>query len=158
MKLENVTRVRGFASASFGPLAISIWDTTARVDDARIAADLLTTVSRRDSPILVLAVLGPETPPPDGPVRDMLAKRLTELGEKKISCVANVVEGQGFRAAALRGVLIGMAAIIRPKYPQVTCASVPEGSQVIAENSGGRLMATAVGQAILALRAMPVPG
>ena len=157
MKLENVTRVRGFASGSFGPLAVSIWDAPARVDDARVAADLLSTVSRHSAPLLVLAVLGPETPPPDGPVRDMLAKRITELGDKKIACVANVVEGQGFRAAALRGVLSGMGAMIRPKFPQITAATIPEASQALAENSQNRLTSLAIAQAVRELRAIPVP-
>lgn len=151
MKLENVTRTQGFASGSFGPLAISIWDAPPRQVDARTAAELLSTLAKREPRMLVLAVLGPDTPPPESAVRDTLARKLADVGAK-VRGVANVVEGQGFRSATMRAVLTGMALVIRPTYPQVACASILEGSRFVAEHSELRLDASAVAAAVRELR------
>jgi hypothetical protein len=154
MKLDNVTRGRGFASGAFGPLAISIWDAPPRIEDARVAADLLATLARREPRMLVMAVLGPDTPPPESAVRDTLAKKLAEIGDK-VRCVANVVEGQGFRAATMRAVLTGMVLVIRPKYPQMACATIMEGSHFVAEQSELRLDPLTLANAVRELRTPP---
>ena len=141
----------GLASAAFGPLAISVWTSAPTLEHASTAATLLASLGKVQPKLLVLAVLGPNTPPPDGAVREILAHQLTRLGAQ-IAAVANVVEGQGFRAATMRAVLTGMVLVIRPTYPQRACATIEEAAGFLAERSDTRLDAPGIVRAVQKLR------
>lgn len=151
MRLESVIHGPGFATAVYGPLHLSVWDTATTIDQARSAASNLATLGRTEEHILMMSVLGPSCPPPDSAVREVFATELNRL-TGRIAAVANIVEGQGFRAAALRGVLTGLALVIRSAQQQRTCASVDEGGHFLAAHSGGRLTAAAISRAVIQLR------
>jgi hypothetical protein len=76
---------------------------------------------------------------------------MAALGDKA-RAVVQVVEGQGFRAAAIRGVLIGMGLVIRPKHPEKVCQTVGEGAQFLCQYSDGRLLPHDVVRAVAELR------
>lgn len=151
MKLESVISGPGFASGVYGPVLISVWDSAATVEQARSASSLLAALGRTEDHILMMAVLGPSCPPPDNAVRDIFAAEINRLGGR-ITAVANIVEGQGFRAAAMRAVLTGLTLVIRSSQQQRACATVDEGAHFLAEHSQGRLTAAAISRAVIQLR------
>jgi len=152
MRLESVVNGPGFASGLYGPLHLSVWDTAATVDQARKAAANLAALGRGEDRILMMAVLGPSCPPPDNAVRDIFAAELNRLSGR-ITAVANIIEGQGFRAAAMRAVLTGLTLVLRSQQQeQKACATVEEGSQFLAGHSQGRLTAPEISRAVILLR------
>jgi hypothetical protein len=151
MKGEHVATSTGFATGGFGPLAVSIWEGVPTPAKAQSAASLLATMAKTEPNLLVLAVLGPSASPPDGEVREILTRQLTESGDR-VRAVVNVIEGRGFRAATVRAVLTGMALALRAQRPDLVCDSVEEGGRVLASLSDGRLTPSDVSQAVTELR------
>lgn len=151
MRVSSVVSAPGFNAGLVGPLHISVWDAAVTTEHARNAATLLTTLAKSEPRVLVLAVLGPNTPPPDGAVRDIFASEFARLGNR-VMAVANVIEGQGFRAAAMRAVVTGLTLVVRANHPQKACATVEEGSLWIAEQSEGAVTASDITRAVLQLR------
>lgn len=151
MEVRSVTSAPGFRAGLLGPLHISVWDTQVLPEHARSAAALLAQLGRVEDRVLVLAVLGPNAPPPDGVVRDIFASEFNRLGPR-VAAVANVIEGQGFRAAALRAVVTGLALVIPVGPRQKACMTLEEGALFIADRSEGRLQADAVRRAVLGMR------
>ena len=152
MNLESVSLAPGFAAARFGPLHLSIWEAPATVAQATIAIETLSAIGRTEDRVLVMAVLGPNTPPPDNAVRDLFAKEFSRLGSR-VAAVANVIEGQGFRAATMRAVVTGLTLVIRAGHPQKACHSIDIGSDFIAQNSASRLTTEQIARATKELRA-----
>jgi hypothetical protein len=151
MKLEHVATSTGFAAGGLGPLAVSIWEGISTPEKARAAASLLARMANTEPSLLVLAVLGPDVPPPDGEVREILTRQLRESGDR-VCAMANVIEGRGFRAATVRAVLTGMSLVLRTQRPDRVCDSVEEGASFLASLSDGRLTASDVIQAVTQLR------
>lgn len=149
--MENVAKSAGFATAAFGPLALSVWDSIPTPSQARSAATLLATLAKTEKNILVMAVLGANVPPPDGEVREILSQQLAKIDDR-VRAVANVIEGQGFRAATVRAVLTGMSLVLRTKRPEKVCNSVEEAGLFVASHSDRRLTMTDVTRAVADLR------
>jgi hypothetical protein len=150
LKLQVVERSTEFSCGSYGPLAISVWDRPATEPDARAASQLLRTLSTTRSEVLVLAILGPNTPPAGSEIRDIIGKALQDLGPK-LRGSATVVEGQGFRAAALRAALLGMSMVVRSSHPQKTFATVGEAAAFLSTLSD-ELRESNIVQAVTQLR------
>lgn len=151
MRVEQITRLPGFACGAVGPIAISVWDGPATTTHARAAAALLASVHRAEKSMLVLAVLGPNNPPPDGEVRDIIAQQVTKC-EDRIRAVSQVIEGQGFRAATIRAVLTGMSLVLRTKRPEKVCNTVEEAASFLAPHTQGRVSAFDITRAVAELR------
>lgn len=153
MDVVNLVRVDGFGCGSVGPLAISVWDEPPTERHARHAAELLSEVGARHSGVLVLAVVGESTPPPNNEVREILGVAMSRLVKAgKVLAASQVVEGQGFRAAAIRGVLIGMGIVIRPQHPEKVFATVLEAATFLAEKSDGQVSSRDIIRAVDAIR------
>lgn len=151
MKLENVTKLDGFASASLGPIVITVFDKAGTVDHARAAGMLLARVARMEPNVFIFAVLGPDVGPPDKELRDIMSRELAKA-EDRVCSVSQVIEGDGFRAAALRAVLTGMSLMLRLKRIDQVSRSVEKGAAKIAAQTGGRVGAADVVQAVAELR------
>lgn len=151
MSLTSVVSGAGFAAGIVGPLHVTVWDTAVGVAHARMASDLLAKLGRNEDRVLVMAVLGPNTPPPDSVVREIFATEFGRLGPRVVA-VANVIEGQGFRAAAMRAVVTGLTLVIRAAHPQKACSTIDEGSHFLADLSDGRLTPSAITRAVFQLR------
>lgn len=151
MKLDSVSTHPGFAAGRLGPLHLSIWDTRSTPEQAARAIEVLEGLGREEERVLVLAVLGANTPPPDDAVRDLFAAGFGRLG-KRVVAVGNVIEGQGFRAATMRAVVTGLTLVIRAPHPQRTFATIEEGARFIAEQSEGRLTTDQVRRVAIELR------
>jgi hypothetical protein len=67
---------------------------------------------------------------PPSPVRQAVADFLAE-GSTFIKCSAVLMEGAGFRAAAVRSVVTGLTMLARQAYPHRVC-SVPDAVTMLA--------------------------
>ena len=151
MELQFVRKSPGFAVGAFGPLVVSVWDASPSEEHVRHAGSVLTTVARVEKKMLVMAVVGRDTPPPDAIVRDLLAKDMARVGPN-IAGMAQVIEGLGFRAATMRAVLTGMGFVIKPGYPQKVCPTVDEASEFLFSHAENRLTAQNIARAVRQLR------
>lgn len=154
LRLSNVRQTESLKCGSYGPLFISIWSAQANEEMARQAGLAMRGIAKERGRIYVLSVLGAETPPPETHVRNMIASTFDEL-EPHIAAVANVIEGQGFRAAALRGVLIGMGMMMRRSRPEKVSATVEDAALFISGQSDRQLASQGIVRAIEQLRALP---
>jgi len=145
MELETVWQTTGFRLGELGPVAISVWDAEPKLEHATRSVTLLRKVARSHDGIVLLAVLASDCALPNEAVRSALARGLTEIGGN-VAAVANVVEGGGFRAAALRGVVTSLALVMRPRYPQRVFESVPPACAFL----GAHLPTPEVGRALVA--------
>lgn len=151
MELEVVAKMPGFSAAKYGPVAICCWDSPPTEEQGRFAVKVLSTVARQDDKMFTLAIVGRDTPPPPGVVRDMVGVEMTRIS-KNIVGAATVVEGVGFRAATMRAVVTGMALVMRPAYLQRVCVTVEEASEFLAAESERRFTPTGLSTSILELR------
>lgn len=117
VQLRQIAARPGFALGAYGPVALSVWDSEPTLEDARGSTRLLGELAKRHERIGLLAVLGTSCSVPDDEVRSELRRGVTAVAGS-VGAVANLVEGLGFRSAALRGVLTSMVLMIRPGYPQ----------------------------------------
>jgi hypothetical protein len=140
MELQFVRKSPGFVAGAFGPLVVSVWDSTPTEQHARDAVSVLASVARVERRMLVMAVVGRDTPPPDSIVRDIVAKEMARVSAN-VAGMAQVIEGLGFRAATMRAVLTGMGIVIKPSYPQKVCLTIDEASEFLFTHADGRLTA-----------------
>jgi hypothetical protein len=79
----------------------------------------------------ILCVIEPTSEPPPQELREAAAALLTRLGPQ-LRCVAFVIEGSGFRAAMIRGVLSGIEFLRRSTYPTRYFAEVGRAAAWVA--------------------------
>jgi hypothetical protein len=151
MELQYVRKSPGFVAGAFGPLVVSVWDATPTEEHARHAVSVLSQVARVERRMLVVAIVGRDTPPPDSVVRDLVAKEMARVSPN-VAGMAQVIEGLGFRAATMRAVLTGMGIVIKPSYPQKVCLTVDEAGDFLFGHSDGRLTAQAIVRAVRQMR------
>ena len=75
----------------------------------------------------ILIVVAPDAPMPDAAAREGIAKLFTDLGDE-LAGSALVYEGEGFRAAAVRGVVTGIALLVRRPFPHRIFESASSGA------------------------------
>jgi hypothetical protein len=80
-----------------------------------------------DGPLLVLVVIDSGARAPDAPGRDAI-QQLRLRHQHRIAGFAYVVEGEGFKAAAVRSALSAMSLASRFTYPQRVTATVGEAA------------------------------
>src|SRR5262245_46516147 len=107
MTVTNIRRTRGAASCSVGPVAITLFQQAPTGEEARNTLQILGDVARFHDQMMMLAIIAADCGIPDPPVRDALTREVKRF-QKHLAKVANVVEGGGFAAAALRGAVTGM--------------------------------------------------
>jgi hypothetical protein len=141
-----------FRLGHVGPLAVSVWNgraTGAQVD--RALALIRELVEQNPTGVMLLAVLAKGCGIPDEEARSKLTAGLTRV-RTHVRAVANVVEGQGFGGAALRGALTSIGLVIRPPYPQKVTASVSEAAAFLQQHADGRLRAMDIVDGVAAIR------
>lgn len=114
-RVHVLSLVEGLATAEVGSCCVLLWRgavTEARFQLQKEAMEHLTDAYPGEASIL--CVIEPASEPPNQELRHKASKLLTELGPK-IRCVAFVVEGTGFRAAMIRGVLSSVELLKRDK-------------------------------------------
>lgn len=112
--------------ATWRNVVILVWrkDTTlAGVEDAQRVYDGLAKEHPNGVFLMTIVEFGAPMPPPD--VRDALARFLASgAGRTILSAVAH--EGTGFRAAAVRSVVTGLAVLAKLPYPHKVFATADE--------------------------------
>ncbi|MEO8180754.1 MAG: hypothetical protein ABI895_18120 [Deltaproteobacteria bacterium] len=84
-------------------------------------------------PIALIQVVPPGSITPDGRARAALVQMLREL-KNVVSYSAIVHEAEGFRAAMIRSIVTGVAALSNPGFPHRVFAKLPEAAGWIGEN------------------------
>jgi hypothetical protein len=109
----------GVGIAEAGNVCLVVWRaavTPARFRRQRMALEGV--VTRHPGRAVLLCVVEPTTPPPDDEMRKASIEMVTRLGEA-LRCVACVIEGSGFKAAATRSVLSGMTLLLSNRKTDV---------------------------------------
>lgn len=131
--------VDGLVTAEVGSCCVLLW--RAEVNDPRfqIQREALEHVtSRYPGQASVLCIIEPASEPPSQELREAASQLLTDLGSK-IRCIAYVVEGSGFRAAMIRGVLSSVELLRRGKqFPSRYFANVAHASAWLSVETGMR--------------------
>ena len=83
--------------------------------------------SRASEPMAMLTVVEATSEMPDGDIRGQLASLFQELGDR-VSCSALIFEGDGFRAAAVRGIVTGINLVAKQPFPHKVFAQVSEAA------------------------------
>jgi lysozyme family protein len=97
-------------------LIVLAWHSTPTVTVIGAMAMALMTAVRSDpANTLICALIDTRMPMPDSAAREALEVRIQRLGT--VRGAVNVIAGTGFRAAAMRGLLSGLARVARPSYP-----------------------------------------
>ncbi len=151
MGIERISVEAGFGLGAVGPLAISVWDAEPRVTQAKQAVKLLERLAREHEQILLLAVIGEDCALPSEYVRKELSAGLVAIGTPIVT-VANVIEGRGFRAAALRGVLTGLGIVVKHDYPREVFDNVPKAANYLERESRFAASAIDITRGVAALR------
>lgn len=87
--------------------------------------------ARHAGGIGLLTIVAAEAPMPPSPVRHAVAEFLAE-GGAYIKCSSVLMEGTGFRAAAVRSVVTGLTMLARQTYPHRVC-SVPDAVTLLSQ-------------------------
>jgi len=142
------------ALASWGNVQVVIWRHVTTLAGVRALRQACTDFGARNPEgVLLLTIIHAGAPAPLPRVRAELARFLGESSQIRASAV--VMEGSGFRAAFVRGVVTGLTLLARQPFPHEVCTL--EGARDLFERStrGTRLRfdAPAFVPGITALRA-----
>jgi molybdopterin converting factor small subunit len=130
--------VEGLATGVVSRTCVLLWRGVVnepRFQLQREAIELVANGSPGDA--VILCVIEPTSEPPPQELREAATRLLNELAPK-IRCVAFVIEGSGFRAAMIRGVLSSLELMRRSAYHVRYFASVAEATAWIAVETGRR--------------------
>ncbi|NUP06101.1 MAG: hypothetical protein HOW73_08585 [Polyangiaceae bacterium] len=110
---------------------ISVWRRAARMEHvaamAEASRDMLTPPK---GPVTFVAVIEPTSPPPEGTVRDELAKWSRDV-VPKMALAVFVAEGSGFRSALVRGVGTALSAVVPSKVPFKFVSNIGEALPLV---------------------------
>jgi hypothetical protein len=103
-------------------LLIAVWRKETRAGAVDGVSAVLGELAQNHRDVALLQVIEEGALAPDPDARRAISNMLKQHGSV-IRCSAVVYEGDGFRAATLRGVVTGIALLSRPLYPHVVFAS-----------------------------------
>jgi hypothetical protein len=111
-------------AGTFQNLAIVVWDNDTQTEAMRMVADMLWRLaSQFPAGIGLLQVVGERHPPLRGQTRSEL-NRMLRAAAGYLRCSTLVFEGQGFRAAAMRGLAAGLVMLARWPFPHQVCRTL----------------------------------
>lgn len=122
----------GFRCTALGPLVIAVFDRASNPQAAEAMGRILAQTARANPTLAILTVVGPECTVPDATVRNRLTSEVKNI-QKQLLAAVTVIEGSGFRTAAVRAAVTGMTLLLKASsYPAKTFATVPEGGDFLA--------------------------
>ena len=125
-KIEAVTS--DYCLATWARFYIDIWRGNTTMEGLQaIQVGFPGFANRYPSGVGLVTIVEQRAPLPPAPVRNAMAKFLADSASA-IKCSAVVFEGEGFSAAAVRGVVTGLTLVARPAYPHKIFATVPQAS------------------------------
>lgn len=113
-----------YVAATWSRVGIAVWRTQTKVDAVNRLATMLGPLSEVYPKIGLIQLIDDGCEGPDADARAALNHLLKET--PKLSYSAVVYEGDGFRAASVRAIVAGLAALARAPFPHRVFASVPE--------------------------------
>lgn len=106
-----------YCFAEWRSVYIDIWRQHTLLDGVRVFGKQLADFAREHREgFALLTIVEADAAVPDSTSREAVAALMRTHG-KAIKSSALVFEGSGFRAAAIRGVVTGMAMLARPSFP-----------------------------------------
>jgi serine/threonine-protein kinase len=121
-------------TAVWGPVFLTVWKKVTRPDYARsiqfAVRDLAHSVPNER--VACLTIIEEKAELPNAESRTAVAN-IFRFNLEHIVCSANVMEGEGFRAAAVRGVVTGIALVARQPFPNHVFSSVSQAARWIAQ-------------------------
>ena len=115
-----------YALATFRDLYIVIWRRNTTMASVRaVRRGALAFADQRPKGIALLTIIEEEAPMPPSEPREALALFMRDAGDH-IKASGVVFEGTGFRAAAVRSVVVGLTMLARQKYPHKVFAELEE--------------------------------
>ena len=132
-RLQIVSSTPDHAIGAYGNVAIHIWHIHTRKAALRHVEEM----SRRakaagDGHFAYFGVIGPSAPMPEADVRAELARHMRDHSQHVVAS-ANVFEGDGFRAAAVRNVVTGIGLIARQPFPHRVFKTTADSARWIEE-------------------------
>jgi hypothetical protein len=128
--------VEGLATAEVGRTCILLWRGVVNESRFRLQRDAIEQVAHRyPGDAAILCIIEPTSEPPPQALREAASALLNQLAPR-LRCVAYVIEGTGFRAATIRGVLSGIELVRRSAYPARYFASVADAAVWITMETG----------------------
>jgi hypothetical protein len=130
--------VDGLATAEAGRTCVLRWRKSVNETRFQLQREAIEHVAARyPGEAGILCIIEPTSEPPPQELREAAASLLTRLGPQ-LRAVAFVVEGSGFRAAMIRGVLSGIELLRRSTYPTRYFADVGRAAAWVASETGGQ--------------------
>jgi len=111
--------------ARFDGVQIQLWRSRVPLTAARLAKEKAQELPKGSERALFVVVEA-GAKPPEGEARRILTVLGTKL-EGALGC-AFVSEGEGFGAAAMRGIMTSMSLLVRPRFPVKVFARVEQGA------------------------------
>jgi len=141
---HGVVRSTGdFAAGFSGQLVAVVWRVRTLDEDVALTTSLVCSVHEATQQLVgLIQIVPPEAVVPDGRMRKTLVKMLRGF-EGRVSNSAVIQLGSGFRAAIVRSVVTGLAALSTPSYPHRVFATLREAASWMHEGHD-RIPATSV--------------
>jgi len=134
--MEVGSVVEGLATAEVSRTCILLWRGVVNESRFRLQREAIEQVaSRHPGDAGILCIIEPASEPPPQSLREAASTLLNQFAPK-LRCVAYVIEGTGFRAATIRGVLSGIELVRRSAYPARYFATVAEAAIWISVETG----------------------
>jgi hypothetical protein len=118
-------------------LVIVVWRGEAGLAAIEKLSALIVERAEQDGDLALLQVVEAQAAPPDSAERAALSA-LLRRHDGQLSCSAIVFEGEGLRAAALRGLVTAMGLLHRPRFPHEVFATPEAAIQWIARRHASR--------------------
>ncbi|WP_433931410.1 serine/threonine-protein kinase [Sorangium cellulosum] len=127
-----IARHPDYVMASWRQIFCIIWRRETAEDDVRRVSEACAEFAKQHPRgIGLLTIVEDGAPLPQAPARRALARFLAEASAF-IRCSAVVLEGSGFRAAAVRSVVTGLSLVARQRFPHKVC-DIEEAGLMFAE-------------------------
>ena len=115
-----VTKTHDYALASWNEIAALVWRHETTLEGIQNSNTLVAEVARRHPKgIALLTVISAVAPMPSSEARKTLADLMSS--NRCIRCSAVIMEGTGFRAAAVRSVVTSLTLLSRHDFPHRIC-------------------------------------
>jgi len=148
-------KTHDYAVAWWNELVAVVWRHETTLQGVRDLKSAVSALARRHpNGIAMLTIVSESAPMPSSAARKAIAELLSE-SSAIIRCSAVVMEGAGFRAAAVRSVVTGLTMLARHEFPHSICdveAAAKMYSEVLPSFTGFALPPSTVRAAINELR------
>jgi hypothetical protein len=119
-KWDVVTRTHDYALASWNEIVAVVWRHQTTLEGIESSKALVAEVAYRyPRGIAMLTIVSDVAPMPSSEARQAMAHLMAT--SPFIRCSALIMEGTGFRAAAVRSVVTGLTLLARHEFPHRVC-------------------------------------